>query len=114
MFTICLDVQDDGTFKVYTESPDEAGEGAGQPMGAAPMPGMDMGATPPGATGAPPAQDAGEEANEPGAQTFDTIKEALTAVLAAVKNGGKMVDTGAESRAFSDAVGQTGQQPRGQ
>lgn len=109
MFTVCITAQDDGQYKVYTESEaTEAAEAAAAPapQAAAPAP---AGAAP----GMPPAgQEAGpaetpEEA-EPEAQTVGTIKEALTIALHALKNDGQLVDMNGQERAFQEGFSGTG------
>ena len=106
MFTVCITANDDGTYKVYVEQAAEAGEAA---PGAAPaMPPTPMGA-PPAPMGKPPmptmdaeaGEDPAEEANEPGAQTVKTIKDALTLALEALKNDGQMSDVNGQDNEFA-------------
>lgn len=96
MFTVCIDSNDDQSFTVYVEQ-----EGEAEPSeGAAPAG--------PGQPPVPPeaAPESGqEEAAEPGSQTVQTVKEALTIALEALKNGGKIMDVNQEQNSFNKALG---------
>jgi hypothetical protein len=102
MYTICITPQEDGTFKVYTETgAQEAAEAAPAAMGApsAPQPGM---AAAPGAPAAPAAPEEGPAEEETGAQIAPTIKEALTLVLEGLKNNGKIPNTNGAAANFAE------------
>ena len=99
-FTVCITALDDGSYKVYAEKEEAAGE-MGEEMGG--MPPSPMAPSAPDAAPAAPAMPMGEdpeEANESSAQTVKTIKEALTIALNALKNEGEITDVNGQERDF--------------
>lgn len=92
MFTVCITAQEDGQYRVYVEQAAPEGEALPMPDGQpAPMePEM--------------APEAAEPA-EPGAQTVDSVKAALTIALMALKNNGKMTEDEDQLAGFNSTPG---------
>ena len=89
-FTIEIMANDDGTYTVSSEPEAQEGTegsemGQGMPPGAPMQPGM-----------------AGPEEAEPAGQTFKSVKECLTVVLAGLKNGGQLPDMAKQNAAFDE------------
>lgn len=84
--TVCITAQDDGQYKVWVEA-----EAAGMPA----TPGME------------PDKVAGPTEGQEGAggQIVQTLKEALTLAMEALKSGGQMSDFNGQQQAFKDGFG---------
>ena len=107
MFTVCIDANDDGTYRVYSETQANEAAEEGQPGMAAPaMP--EQAPAMPGAPGPMPPEEPAE-ASEPNSQTVQTVKEAVTLALEALKNQGSMSDVGAQQTAFDKSFAPRGQ-----
>lgn len=115
-FVVCIAANDDSTYSVYTEQPDEdeGAEDAGSDAdagaaGASASPGASPGA-PSAPAGAAPddGSDDSDEGAEPGMQTVDNVKSALTLALEALKNDGQMGDQAAQEQAFNQNFGSGG------
>ena len=77
MFTICIDALDEGGYRVYSKMPE------------APMePGM-----------------AEEMPESSGEQVVQSLKEALTVALEALKSGGQIEEANQQEKAFNEAIG---------
>lgn len=78
MFTVCIDALDEGGYRVYSELPQDAAAETAMP------------------------EVEGEGANE---QVVETVKEALTVALEALRSEGKITEADQQEKAFNAAVG---------